>query len=510
MKRTVSKSEPTGGKVKVKPEATEEPPLKRARSPPSATPSDGAEGSGMPVDLQRRQVLKEAAKPLKGAVVYWMSRDQRADDNWALLYAQEMALETGAALHVVFCLLPKFPGANLRSYHFMWTGLEETARRLRDHNIPLHILWGPPATVLPAFARSHGVGLIVADFSPLRIALQWKREVGEALPDGVGLHVVDAHNVVPCWLASEKQEVGARTIRPKLWQHAKRFLTPFPALRKHPIKPEDFPEFPGLETALKNVESIDRTIGPVTWLTPGPTAARQTMSKFFTTRLKKYDKRNDPNEVALSDLSPYLHFGQIAAHRVVLEANAYKQNHSQAVQSFVEELFIRRELSDNFCFHQPFYDSLKGAAGWAQETLSVHATDKREHLYTRAQLEAFATQDDLWNAAQKQLVVQGKMHGFLRMYWAKKILEWSPTPEDALAWSIYLNDKYSLDGRDPNGYVGCMWSICGVHDMGWTERPIFGKIRYMNYAGCQRKFKVADFVRSMGVKPNPPPPKKKK
>lgn len=161
---------------------------------------------------------------------------------------------------------------------------------------------------------------------------------------------------------------------------------------------------------------------------------------------------------------------------------------------------MRRELADNFCFYNlENYDSIKGTNEWAQKTLQDHAQDKREYLYTREKLEGGKTHDDLWNAAQLQLVNEGKMHGFLRMYWAKKILEWTASPEEALEVSLYLNDRFSLDGNDPNGYVGCMWSVCGVHDQGWAERPVFGKIRYMNYNGCKRKFDVTEFVRRYGT-----------
>eukprot|EP00252_Welwitschia_mirabilis_P013725 TRINITY_DN3022_c0_g1_i3.p1 TRINITY_DN3022_c0_g1~~TRINITY_DN3022_c0_g1_i3.p1 ORF type:complete len:340 (-),score=58.79 TRINITY_DN3022_c0_g1_i3:353-1372(-) len=166
----------------------------------------------------------------------------------------------------------------------------------------------------------------------------------------------------------------------------------------------------------------------------------------------------------------------------------------QSVDAFLEELIIRRELADNFCFYQTHYDSLQGAWEWARKTLIEHASDKREHIYTREQLEKAETFDPLWNASQLEMVYHGKMHGFMRMYWAKKILEWTEGPDVALATAIYLNDKYELDGRDPNGYVGCMWSICGVHDQGWRERPVFGKIRYMNYAGCKRKFDTDRYI----------------
>ncbi|XP_057994463.1 deoxyribodipyrimidine photo-lyase-like [Hevea brasiliensis] len=151
---------------------------------------------------------------------------------------------------------------------------------------------------------------------------------------------------------------------------------------------------------------------------------------------------------------------------------------------------IEETLQIPFFLFRPHYDSLQGAWEWAQNTLLDHASDKREHIYSLEQLERAQTADPLWNASQLEMIHYGKMHGFMRMYWAKKILVWTRGPEEALAISIHLNDKYELDGRDPSGYVGCMWSICGVHDQGWKERPVFGKIRYMNYAGCKRKFDV--------------------
>jgi deoxyribodipyrimidine photo-lyase len=217
-------------------------------------------------------------------------------------------------------------------------------------------------------------------------------------------------------------------------------------------------------------------------------------------RLKLFaDKRNDPNIKACSDLSPYFHFGHISVQRVVYELKSRKMG-GASVDSFIEEAVVRRELSDNFCYYNKKYDSLDGCYEWARTTLDIHASDPREHLYTREQLAKAKTHDDLWNAAQLQLRLDGKMHGFLRMYWAKKILEWTSDPDTALSTALYLNDRFSLDGRDPNGFVGCMWSIGGVHDQGWGERSVFGKIRYMNYAGCKRKFDVSAFVGRMANK----------
>jgi len=245
---------------------------------------------------------------------------------------------------------------------------------------------------------------------------------------------------------------------------------------------------------------IDRTVREVDWITPGPSAALDAVRAFGSSRLRLFaDKRNDPNSAALSDLSPYLHFGQLSAQRMALMVQELAERQGRAadkagLESFLEESIVRRELADNYCYYQPNYDNLAGAAGWARESLELHASDPRPHVYSLAQLEGAKSHEDIWNAAQRQMATTGKMHGFMRMYWAKKILEWSPSPEEALRRAIYLNDKYSIDGRDPNGYVGCGWAIMGVHDMGWAERAIFGKIRFMNYEGCKRKFDIKRYA----------------
>eukprot|EP00210_Caulerpa_lentillifera_P007623 g7280.t2 len=205
--------------------------------------------------------------------------------------------------------------------------------------------------------------------------------------------------------------------------------------------------------------------------------------------------RNNPTlPEAQSGLSPYLHFGFLAPQRAALEAQKHEHQFKDSVNQFLEELIIRRELSDNFCHYELQYDSFEAAASWAKQTLQQHANDHRPFLYTKEEFENAATHEDLWNACQKELVHGGKLHGYMRMYWAKKILEWSASPEEALAISIYLNDKYSLDGCDPNGYIGCQWSITGIHDHGFKERPILGKIRPMTYNGCKRKFDVKAYI----------------
>ena len=180
---------------------------------------------------------------------------------------------------------------------------------------------------------------------------------------------------------------------------------------------------------------------------------------------------------------------------------AHSKLSAETKENFLEELVVRRELADNFCLYESAYDRFDGFPDWARQTLNQHRSDKREYLYTLNEFERGKTHERLWNACQQDLIRSGKLHGYLRMYWAKKILEWTPDPETALDYAIILNDRYSLDGRDPNGYTGIAWSIGGVHDRAWRERPVFGKIRYMNEAGCRRKFDV-DSIYVPSIKSN--------
>jgi deoxyribodipyrimidine photo-lyase len=442
-----------------------------------------------------------------GSVLYWMSRDQRVEDNHAMLLASQLARDRDVPVHVCFNLVPKFLDATLRQYHFMIEGLKETEIALRKKGIPFHLLKGDCLETVPDLAKKLDCCAVVTDMSPLRVPVMWSEGVGSKLDKdfNVPLYQVDAHNVVPVWKCSEKQEYAARTIRKKVHQGMAKYFTEFPELQSQTFPSEYVNMSPiDWDAALEELE-IDRKVKPVTWIKPGYKAAMENLISFCSDgRLRCFaDKRNDPNiEHCASNLSPYTHFGQISNQRCAIVVKQYALKHSscsEGAKAFIEESVVRRELSDNFCFYNPNYDSVKGTAGWAQETLQAHAKDVRDYVYDRKALKRSKTHDPLWNAAQTQLRVTGKMHGFLRMYWAKKILEWSTSPEQALADTIYLNDRYSLDGRDPNGYVGCMWSICGVHDMGWKERPIFGKIRYMNYNGCKRKFKVKNFELKWGA-----------
>jgi len=295
------------------------------------------------------------------------------------------------------------------------------------------------------------------------------------------------------------------------------YLTEFPSLIPHPHiwSHEPIGALQGPDRWLRALDStsMDYSVPEVDWIQPGERAANIAL-KSFCARLESYaEDRNNPTlRNGVSNLSPFIRFGHISVQRIILEIKRalgvtnralFPATRTTGAHAFCEEAVVRRELSDNFCYYNDKYDSIEGAHAWAQTTLREHWDDPRKELYTEQQLETALTKDDLWNAAQTELVCRGKMHGFMRMYWAKKILEWTANPSEALRIAIHLNDKYSLDGRDPNGYVGCMWAIAGVHDRAWgPERPIFGKIRFMNYEGCKRKFDIRAY---MAMNPRAPP-----
>jgi deoxyribodipyrimidine photo-lyase len=446
-------------------------------------------------DIDQRRVRRLNTRPdERGPVIYWMSRDQRFHDNWALLFACEKARQLHQPLEVIFTLAPSFLGAPLRHYDFMFKGLAETEASLRNAGIPLTVLFGNPGVTLADYAASRRAGVVVADFSPLKLPRQWKAQASALL--SCAFYEVDAHNIVPCWLASPKQEYAARTIRPKLNALRGEFLTDFP----EPVAPfqPDALQCPPVDwRALLEKLDIDRTVQPVSGIAPGEVAAARQLRRFLDKVLNRYDdERNDPNAGAVSGLSPYLHFGQISAQRVAFETARNEASQANR-EAFIEELFVRRELSENYCFYNERYDVFDSLPEWAKTTLMEHASDRRDTLYTPEEFEKAKTHDPLWNAAQTQLLETGIIHGYMRMYWAKKILEWSATPVAAFDIAIMLNDRYALDGRDPNGYVGVAWSIGGLHDRPWSERPVFGKIRYMNASGCARKFDVRRYIASI-------------
>lgn len=431
-------------------------------------------------------------------VSFWMFRDQRIDDNWAMICAQKFALQHKCPLYVTFFLMSHYSVAGPRQYDFLLRGLQQVEKQCELLGIQFHLELGYAKDIIVDYCEEYDIDLVIADFCPLRDPLSWVEEAGKKLKKkNIPLYQVDAHNIVPCWVASNKLEFAARTIRPKIHNHLKEFLTEIPALEKHPYQPEEKRDLTDWDKAWGYLK-IDESVRPVTWAQPGTLSGYRMIYEFITQRLKNYSTdRNDPVKHGLSCLSPYYHFGQLSVQRVILCLidKSVKGKASASVDAYIEEAVVRRELSDNYCFYQPEYDNLEGAWDWAKKTIKEHRKDKREFIYSQEELQFGKTHDKLWNASQIQLLKEGKMHGFIRMYWAKKILEWTPNVEEALRIAILFNDKYELDGRDPNGFVGIMWSMVGVHDRAWTERPIFGKIRYMNYNGCARKFDIERYAR---------------
>jgi deoxyribodipyrimidine photo-lyase len=415
-----------------------------------------------------------------------MQRAQRWSDNPALEVAVEAANTLGKPLVVFLGLTPFYPHANLRHYVFLAQGIPELARGLEERGAGF-VLRRHPDHEVAKFCAEVRPSLVVGDENPLREPEQWRRTLADQLR--VPLWTVDADVIVP-WALLKKEQYAARTIRPRLRVLLDEFLTrpandkvqipwrPPKALRSLPPESDVLEGFP-----------IDRGVQPVTTFRGGTAVAVRHLERFVKERLAGYAvRRNRPEFDGTSELSPYLHFGHIGPRTVALavkRAEAPRQDR----EAFLEELVVRRELAVNFVRYNPRYDRLEGCEPWALRTLEVHRRDEREHLYSARQLENAETHDPLWNAAQKQMAEGGWMHGYLRMYWAKKILEWTRSPAEAFDVAIHLNDRYELDGRDPNGYAGIAWALGGKHDRAWgPERAAFGKIRYMSYSSTSRKF----------------------
>ena len=459
--------------------------------------------------IEDRQLIIKQANFRGKAVVYVMSRDQRVQDNHALLAAQSFANSTNSSLFVLF-VLKKVPSRSREHYEFMLDGLREVQQLLNKYNIPLIMRNGDAHDEIIKFSSEVETGAIFFDFSPLAYARKLVKAVTNDY-DGL-VTVVDTHNVIPAWHLSDKQEFAAHTIRRKVHQKLQKYLvSPAELVKQQP--PHMSPVSLSFDEANDYIKSIDNC-GIKVQVVAGELAAHKLLKNFIKDNLATYAlKRNDIAEDFQTGLSPYLHFGQISSLRIALEVlDETKQapllfrevklaeagespSQLDGMNALFEEMIVRKELADNFCLYSEDYLSLKAAPTWAQKSLTEHADDQRDFTYSPSQWEAAETHDPIWNVAQVELTKSGKMHGYMRMYWAKKILEWSPSPEEALQTAIYLNDKYSIDGGDPNGYVGILWSIAGLHDRPWFERPVFGKIRYMNDSGLKRKFDVDAYIK---------------
>jgi len=379
----------------------------------------------------------------------------------------------------------------------MIDGLKEVESKLIPLNIPFMMLIGDPQDTLTGLIHHTSPSAIVFDMNPLKFPRRLQVKIAQQA--SIPVDVVDTHNIVPIWDVSQKQEYAARTIRTKVQKLLPNYLEEPKQVARHPYAwPGVIKSIETLEPLIDNVLQTVQSSGQKLQFISGENAADDILSVFIKSKLRGYAvNRNNPSQKSQSDLSPYLHFGQISRLRITLDiVHVVSQDDSLSEDgnAFLEELNIRSSLSDNFCYFNNNYNSILGAADWAQKTLHEHTKDPREFLYAFDQFESASTHDEAWNAAQLQLVRTGKMHGYMRMYWAKKVLEWSASAEDAHKTLIRLNDFYSLDGGDPNGYVGILWSIAGLHDHPWFKRPVYGTIRYMNYNGLKRKFKIEKYI----------------
>ena len=428
-------------------------------------------------------------------VLYWMQASQRARGNHALAHAIDLANEANLPVVACFGLTDDYPEANARHYAFLLEGISETARDLARQGVRLVARRGRPPEVAAALARR--AAFVVADRGYLRHQRKWRRELGRSVP--CPAVCVESDVVVPVQVASDKREYAARTIRPKLHELWPRFLTPLRRVRPRrdslemDLGGEDLTDLPGLLGRLK----VDRSVAPTRHFVGGASRARKRLARFLAGPLARYaDDRGDPSLDIQSNISPYLHFGQVSPLEIALAVRDADAPEA-AKEAFLEELLVRRELCVNFVAYCDRYDRYDALPGWARATLRKHSRDKRTVAYTPAQMESADTHDPYFNAAMTEMRVTGKMHNYMRMYWGKKIIEWSSTPRRAWRTMLTLNNKYFLDGRDPLSYANVAWCF-GLHDRPWKERPIFGIVRYMNAAGLERKFNIGEYVRQVG------------
>jgi deoxyribodipyrimidine photo-lyase len=435
-------------------------------------------------------IQNERIKPLNNMtarrgqyIVYWMQSSQRTEFNHALEYSIQKANELSKPLIVFFCLTGDFPQANARHYHFMLEGLKEVQSSLNNRKILMVIQIGIPPSGIIAIAKK--ASLVVVDRGYLRIQREWRSIASMNIE--CPLVQIESDVIVPVEEASPKEEFSAATFRPKIKKTVSKYL-------KTPNEHDPNISSLGMDFSSISLDDtnrifsdlkVDTRVSLVKTFKGGTTQAKLKLMDFLENHLNRYfADRNDPNLKATSNLSPYLHFGQISPLYITLKA---LETAEEACESFLEELIVRRELAVNYAFYNQKYDSYFGLPTWAIRTLDQHRLDKREVIYKLADFEGANTHDKYWNAAQREMLYTGKMHGYMRMYWGKKILEWTERPEEAFKIALYLNNKYELDGRDTNGCTGVSWCF-GKHDRPWAERPIFGNIRYMNDNGLKRKF----------------------
>lgn len=442
----------------------------------------------MMIQRERLHCLRRTGGDQGSYVLYWMQTAQRAWYNHALEYAIEEANARKQPLVTLFVLMDRYPEGRARHYAFMLEGLIDTQNDLKERGIAFILEKGDPLQALDQWGET--ASLLITDGGYLAHERNWRTEGAKRA--SCPFLEVETNVVVPVTRVSGKKEYSAATLRRKITPLLNTFLVPMEHREvRYPYQGQGTDLKIGDEKTLLAELEVDREVAPVSSFAGGYGEARAYLKDFMDGKLFRYHElKNDPALQYTSYLSPYLHMGQISPLEIALMARRVEGPGSEA---FLEELIVRRELSFNYVLYEKEYANLAGLPDWARKTLQTHREDPRPYLYSLHELEAAQTHDPYWNAAQKEMMLTGHMHGYMRMYWGKKILEWSPTPEDAFSRALYLNNKYSLDGRNPNAYAGIAWCF-GCHDRAWAERRVYGKVRYMNDRGLERKFAIKEYV----------------
>jgi len=419
-------------------------------------------------------------------VLYWMQSSQRAHDNAALALAVRRADALSLPLIAAFVVDDDYPEASERPFAFMLEGLGETSATLAEHGIRLIGRRGDPVEAIVELAEQ--AALVVTDTAYLQPARGWRDDLAKRLH--IPLLRVESDVAVPVELASDKREYAARTIRKKINRHRddclQRVGLRAPDKSSLSLGVSDECDLSDPEALLAALD-IDRSVPRVVRFKGGPSEAGKRLTRFLRQSLDGYAARDpEPHTRDSSELGPYLHFGQIGIVEIADKVDSASSGSDEDKEAFLEELIVRRELARNYTWFTEDYDRFAELPDWAITTLAEHRDDERPARYTRDELDSAATDDPHWNAAMLEIKHTGYLHNHLRMYWGKQVINWCNTPEYAYRTLLWLNNRYFLDGRDPNSYANVAW-VFGLHDRAWTERDVFGKVRYMNANGLERK-----------------------
>lgn len=455
------------------------------------------------MNKDRIEYLKEGKiNKRKKYVLYWMQQSQRVSYNHALNQAITLANSYNLPLVCFFSLDKEYQEANLRSYYFMLEGLKETKELLNNLKITFILRFGNPSkSILSVLEDAQA---LVMDKGYLKQQRLWREEVLKKVKDNDDLFIsiVDTDLIVPVDVASNKSEYGAYTLRPKIMKlyNSFRDFKGFNELKQQKlldIKSDD--DLSDIDELIKKLD-IDKKVSKSPIYRGGYSEALRLFNEFINEKANNYPNSNDPSTNYTSLMSMYLHFGQISSLELLErleEAFLNKKINQEAFDEYVEQLLVRRELAFNYVYYRDGYDQFeKMTEPWAYKTMQEHSHDKREYLYTIKDYETYLTHDKYFNAAMKEMIITGYMHNYMRMYWAKKIIEWSKSFKEAYQTILYLNNKYFIDGRDPNSYAGVAWCF-GKHDRAWKEREVFGKLRYMNSNGLERKFEMELYLKKI-------------